>query len=174
VASEVLGIPVKTDPLTAEGKPELVIAFQDATAAFDSRRHLHLHHLRLGPGRRGRRRWPPACGEEFTLENVAKIGERIWNMERDFNNRAGFTSKDDNLPPRLLNEAGQDRPGQGPGQQAARDAAQVLRRPRLGRRRPAQARDARTPGAVTKHPAPPADPLQGGFRTALRCLGGPP
>jgi aldehyde:ferredoxin oxidoreductase len=36
VASEVLGIPVKTDPLTAEGKPELVIAFQDATAAFDS------------------------------------------------------------------------------------------------------------------------------------------
>ncbi|MEY2653495.1 MAG: hypothetical protein RLZZ524_522, partial [Pseudomonadota bacterium] len=30
VASEVLGIPVKTDPLTAEGKPELVIAFQDA------------------------------------------------------------------------------------------------------------------------------------------------
>ncbi|MBA4178619.1 MAG: aldehyde ferredoxin oxidoreductase, partial [Leptothrix sp. (in: Bacteria)] len=36
VASEVLGIPVKTDPLTADGKPELVIAFQDATAAFDS------------------------------------------------------------------------------------------------------------------------------------------
>jgi aldehyde:ferredoxin oxidoreductase len=36
VASEVLGIPVKTDPLTAEGKPELVKAFQDATAAFDS------------------------------------------------------------------------------------------------------------------------------------------
>jgi hypothetical protein len=36
VASEVLGIPVKTDPLTADGKPELVMAFQDATAAFDS------------------------------------------------------------------------------------------------------------------------------------------
>jgi aldehyde:ferredoxin oxidoreductase len=34
--SEVLGIPVKTDPLTADGKPELVMAFQDATAAFDS------------------------------------------------------------------------------------------------------------------------------------------
>ena len=36
VASEVLGIPVKTDPLVAEGKAELVKAFQDATAAFDS------------------------------------------------------------------------------------------------------------------------------------------
>ena len=31
VASEVLGIPVKTDPLESEGKPELVKAFQDAT-----------------------------------------------------------------------------------------------------------------------------------------------
>jgi hypothetical protein len=36
VASEVLGIPVKTDPLATEGKPELVKAFQDATAVFDS------------------------------------------------------------------------------------------------------------------------------------------
>ena len=36
IASEVLGIPVKTDPLEHEGKPELVKAFQDATAAFDS------------------------------------------------------------------------------------------------------------------------------------------
>jgi aldehyde:ferredoxin oxidoreductase len=36
VASEVLGIPVKTDPLVADGKPELVKAFQDATAVFDS------------------------------------------------------------------------------------------------------------------------------------------
>ncbi|PKO74166.1 MAG: aldehyde ferredoxin oxidoreductase, partial [Betaproteobacteria bacterium HGW-Betaproteobacteria-15] len=36
IASEVLGIPVKTDPVESEGKPELVKAFQDATAAFDS------------------------------------------------------------------------------------------------------------------------------------------
>jgi len=55
----------------------------------------------------------PACGEEFTLENIAKIGERIWNMERDFNNRAGFTSKDDTLPPRLLNEPAKTGPAKG-------------------------------------------------------------
>jgi aldehyde:ferredoxin oxidoreductase len=36
VASEVLGIPVKTDPLVTEGKAGLVKAFQDATAAVDS------------------------------------------------------------------------------------------------------------------------------------------
>ena len=37
----------------------------------------------------------------YTVEELAKIGERIWNMEREFNNRAGFTSKDDSLPARL-------------------------------------------------------------------------
>src|SRR5581483_3335728 len=36
VASEVLGIPVKTDPLATDGKAGLVKAFQDATAVFDS------------------------------------------------------------------------------------------------------------------------------------------
>ena len=36
VASEVHGIPVKTDPLVTEGKAGLVKAFQDATAVFDS------------------------------------------------------------------------------------------------------------------------------------------
>ena len=36
VASEVLGIPVKTDPHVTEGKAALVKAFQDATSVFDS------------------------------------------------------------------------------------------------------------------------------------------
>ena len=36
IASEILGIPVKTDQNDAEGKPELVKAFQDATALVDS------------------------------------------------------------------------------------------------------------------------------------------
>ncbi|MEM1009946.1 MAG: aldehyde ferredoxin oxidoreductase C-terminal domain-containing protein, partial [Myxococcota bacterium] len=36
IASEVLGIPVKTDPLETQGKAELVKAFQDATAVVDS------------------------------------------------------------------------------------------------------------------------------------------
>jgi aldehyde:ferredoxin oxidoreductase len=54
-----------------------------------------------------------ACGEEYTMENLELIGERIWNMEREFNNRAGFTHKDDNLPPRLLTEAAKTGPAKG-------------------------------------------------------------
>jgi aldehyde:ferredoxin oxidoreductase len=34
-------------------------------------------------------------------------------MERDFNNRAGFTSKDDSLPKRLLTEPAKTGPAKG-------------------------------------------------------------
>jgi aldehyde:ferredoxin oxidoreductase len=54
-----------------------------------------------------------ACGDGVHAENMQKIGERIWNMERDFNNRAGFTAKDDSLPPRLLNEPAKTGPAKG-------------------------------------------------------------
>ncbi len=112
VASEVLGIPVKTDPLTAEGKPELVIAFQDATAAFDSAGICIFTSFAWGLADVAPQ-VAAACGPEFTLENLAKIGERIWNMERDFNNRAGFTAKDDTLPKRLLTEPAKSGPAKG-------------------------------------------------------------
>jgi aldehyde:ferredoxin oxidoreductase len=112
VASEVLGIPVKTDPLTDEGKPELVKAFQDATAAFDSAGICIFTSFAwtledVAP------QVAAACGPEFTLEKLGQIGERIWNMERDFNNRAGFTNKDDSLPKRLLTEAAKSGPAKG-------------------------------------------------------------
>jgi aldehyde:ferredoxin oxidoreductase len=41
------------------------------------------------------------------------VGERIWNMERMFNNAAGFTAKDDTLPKRLLSEPAQTGPAKG-------------------------------------------------------------
>ena len=112
VASEVMGIPVKTDPLTAEGKPELVIAFQDATAAFDSAGICIFTSFAWGLADVAPQ-VAAACGPEFTLENLAKIGERIWNMERDFNNRAGFSAKDDTLPKRLLTEPAKTGPAKG-------------------------------------------------------------
>ena len=112
VASEVLGIPVKTDPLTAEGKPELVIAFQDATAAFDSAGLCIFTSFAWGLADVAPQ-VAAACGPEFSLENLTQIGERIWNLERDFNNRAGFTAKDDTLPKRLLTEPAQMGPAKG-------------------------------------------------------------
>jgi len=112
IASEVLGIPVKTDPLDSAGKPELVKAFQDATAAFDSAGICIFTSFAWGLADVAPQ-VAAACGDEFTLENLSLIGERIWNLERDFNNRAGFTSKDDSLPKRLLTEAAKTGPAKG-------------------------------------------------------------
>lgn len=109
VASEILGIPVKTDPLVADGKPELVKAFQDATAVFDSAGICIFTSFAWGLAD-VQPQVAAACGEEFSLEYLNEVGERIWNMERDFNNRAGFTAKDDTLPPRLLNEGAKTGP----------------------------------------------------------------
>ncbi|MDW8336318.1 MAG: aldehyde ferredoxin oxidoreductase family protein [Tepidimonas sp.] len=112
VASEVLGIPVKTDPLTTEGKPELVKAFQDATAAFDSAGICIFTSFAwtladVAP------QVAAACGEEFTVQELETIGERIWNLEREFNLAAGFTAADDTLPPRLLTEPAKTGPAKG-------------------------------------------------------------
>jgi aldehyde:ferredoxin oxidoreductase len=112
IASEVLGIPVKTDPLESAGKPELVKAFQDATAAFDSSGLCIFTTFAWGLADLAPQ-MQAACDVEFTTEELEKIGERIWNMEREFNNRAGFTAKDDSLPKRLLTEACKTGPATG-------------------------------------------------------------
>jgi aldehyde:ferredoxin oxidoreductase len=115
VASEVLGIPVKTDPLVTEGKPALVMAFQDATAAFDSSgtcifTTFAWSLVDLAP------QIDAACegGEAgWSVERLAELGARVWNMERVFNNAAGFTAKDDDLPARLKTEPAQSGPAKG-------------------------------------------------------------
>ena len=112
VASEVLGIPVKTDPLVTEGKADLVKAFQDATSVFDSAGVCVFTTFAwtladLQP------QLDAACEGDWTMEKLALVGERIWNMERLFNNAAGFTAKDDDLPPRLKNEPAKTGPAKG-------------------------------------------------------------
>ena len=112
IASEVLGIPVKTDPLEHEGKPELVKAFQDATAAFDSSGLCIFTTFAWGLADLAPQ-LQAAIGEQFTTEELEKVGERIWNLEREFNNAAGFTAKDDSLPKRLLTEPAKTGPAKG-------------------------------------------------------------
>ncbi|MEM7293413.1 MAG: aldehyde ferredoxin oxidoreductase C-terminal domain-containing protein, partial [Pseudomonadota bacterium] len=54
-----------------------------------------------------------ACEGDWSPERLAEVGERIWNLERDFNNRAGLTAADDNLPQRLLKDAAKTGPAEG-------------------------------------------------------------
>ncbi|MBW1801261.1 MAG: aldehyde ferredoxin oxidoreductase, partial [Deltaproteobacteria bacterium] len=52
-------------------------------------------------------------GCDFNHEDMLKAGERIWNLERMFNVKAGFTMEDDNLPKRLLEEPAPRGPAKG-------------------------------------------------------------
>lgn len=45
-----------------------------------------------------------ACEGDWTVARLLETGERIWNLERQFNLAAGLTSKDDTLPKRLLED----------------------------------------------------------------------
>jgi len=112
VSSEVLGIPVKTDPLVTDGKPALVKAFQDATAVFDSA-GLCLFTSFAWTLQDVAPQLQAACDGDWSLDNLNVVGERIWNLEREFNLRAGLTMKDDALPPRLTKEPAKTGPAKG-------------------------------------------------------------
>ena len=54
-----------------------------------------------------------ATGIEYDDEQLLQVGERIWNLERLWNNRAGLTAADDTLPKRMLHEPIVAGPAQG-------------------------------------------------------------
>jgi aldehyde:ferredoxin oxidoreductase len=112
VASEVLGIPEKTDPLATEGKAGLVKAFQDATAAVDSSGTCVFTTFALS-GEDIAPMVDAACEGDWSVERFVEVGERIWNMERQYNIAAGFTGADDTLPERLLKDAAKTGPAEG-------------------------------------------------------------
>lgn len=112
VSSEIMGVPEKTDPHVTEGKPELVKAFQDATAAVDSSGLCVFTTFAwtledIAP------QIDAACEGGWTVESVLEAGERIWNLERKFNLDAGLTAADDTLPKRLLKDAAKTGPAKG-------------------------------------------------------------
>ncbi len=112
VSSEILGIPEKTDPLVTDGKAGLVKAFQDATAAVDSSGLCIFTTFAwtlddIAPQIDG------ALPGEWSVDKLLEVGERVWNLERQYNLQAGFTAKDDTLPKRLLKDAAKTGPAKG-------------------------------------------------------------
>ncbi len=109
---EVLGIPVVMDPDATEGKPEMLKIFQDLTALVDSSGMCLFTTFAIGlPEISAQLR--AATGVDFSDEEYLQAGERIWNLERMFNLKAGFSKADDVLPKRLLEEPMAAGPHQG-------------------------------------------------------------
>jgi aldehyde:ferredoxin oxidoreductase len=103
IAPEVLGNPVKVDKDTIEGKPALVILFQNLTAALDATGACLFTTFGIGADELAEM-LGAVTGVGYTSEDFMKCGDRIWNLERQWNLNAGLTANDDTLPPRLLKE----------------------------------------------------------------------
>jgi len=103
ISPEVLGVPMKVDKDTIEGKPALVILFQNLTAALDATGSCLFATFGIGADELAGM-LSAVTGVAYTTDDFMKCGDRIYNLERQWNLAAGLTAKDDTLPIRLLNE----------------------------------------------------------------------
>jgi aldehyde:ferredoxin oxidoreductase len=101
VAAELYGIPRYMPPEVLEQKEEMVRRpFQNSTAFVDSTgiclfTKFAITHREICA------LLAPATGIDFNFDRSIVQGDRIWNLERMFNLRAGFTAADDKLPARV-------------------------------------------------------------------------
>lgn len=108
VSPEILGKPVKVDRFTFVGKPELVKKLQNETASLDSLVLCMFSTFAMANGEFAAM-LRTATGVNYSTEEFMKCGERIWNLERMFNIRAGFSRNDDTLPERFFESEGINR-----------------------------------------------------------------
>ena len=97
------------DPLHWEGKGELTKVFQDIHAFSDSLDLCKFSAFAMGMAEYTQQ-YAAFCGIEFTIDEGLKAGERIYNLERYYNNLAGHADGSDYLPERFTQEAS-DMPG---------------------------------------------------------------
>lgn len=103
ISPEILGSPEKLDPYTSEGKAEWTKIFQDLTAAIDSSGMCLFSSFALDAADYAKA-IAAATGMNIDAQELLRIGERIWNMQKLFNLKVGYTKENDTLPQRFLTE----------------------------------------------------------------------
>jgi len=112
IAVEVLGNGANLDPRVTEEKAATDMVFQNLTAALDSSGACLFSTFGIG-GDELAEMLSALTGVDYSVEEFLKIGERIWNNERMWNLDNGYTTADDTLPPRLLEEPIKTGPAKG-------------------------------------------------------------
>ena len=109
IAPEIAGVSGKLDPLSDEGKAELSLTFQAATAFIDSSGYclfIAFPILDIAKGWEGMAESVAGVtGLNISGADVIPLGKEILKMERLFNERAGFTAADDRPPEFMREEA---------------------------------------------------------------------
>jgi len=112
IAVEVLGCGAKLDPHDTKDKPFWTKLFQDLTAAVDASGGCIFGTFGMD-GSDYAAMISALTGVTYTTEDYIKAGERIWNLERLFNLRAGLTAKEDTLPERMFKSPVKNGPAKG-------------------------------------------------------------
>jgi aldehyde:ferredoxin oxidoreductase len=103
VVGNVLGPSEVADPLAWEGKGEMNMIFQNVHAVTDC-----LDLCKFATFAESldsfAAQYEAMTGAPSSADHLLKVGERVFNLERHFNNLNGFREGSDTLPERFLNE----------------------------------------------------------------------
>jgi aldehyde:ferredoxin oxidoreductase len=112
ISPEILGMPEKLDKFALEGKPFWTKAFQDLTASIDSLGLCLFTSFALDAEDYAQL-LNAVTGSKMSGDDIFAAGDRIWNLEKLFNLKAGIASAEDTLPRRLLEDEIPAGPSQG-------------------------------------------------------------
>lgn len=112
ISPEILGLPEKLDPHVTEGKASWLKIFQDFTAVVDSAGVCLFTTFGIGVPQFAKF-CNAANGTSMSDEELLEAGDRIYNLERLFNLKAGIDPSQDTLPKRMLEEPLSDGPAKG-------------------------------------------------------------
>jgi aldehyde:ferredoxin oxidoreductase len=103
VVGEICGDEIELDPLKTEGKAEWVKIFQDLYSACDSLIVCKFNTFAVG-AEEFASTLSAVTGWQYSADDIMKVGERIYNLERAFNVREGTGLEVDKVPPRFFEE----------------------------------------------------------------------
>ncbi len=102
ISTEGIKTPFEIERFTISGKAGIVKLYQDLTSVIDSLGVCLFTNFALNP-----KHYADMASAlnniDYNTDSILATGERIWNLERLFNIREGFSRKDDTLPERILN-----------------------------------------------------------------------
>ncbi len=117
---ELLGVPKQIDPLTWHDKPQIIVDWQNVFCVIDSaglcvffavRNYVQPDETIRPEGIKALLN--AATGLDYSTQELCTAGERIFNAERLFLTKAGFSRRNDSLPPRIVSEPMPEGPARG-------------------------------------------------------------